>query len=91
MAHPRRELETARIAGELEKVKSVDQVIFWERVKKTCHDCADGEAPRGSKPWTCARVARKEVACNMADQWRPRVSYPHKNEKIRETMNYSKR
>lgn len=39
-----------------------------------CDNCADGEPPARSKPWTCARVMRKESACNMHDEWRPIVN-----------------
>ncbi len=84
MAHPRLEKfkREKRIDAMLELSRVWTDDDFWgnrlvkrndtRKKENSCHDCADGEAPRRSKPWTCARVARKEVACNMADQWRPK-------------------
>lgn len=50
---------------------------------KYCGNCADGEPPVRSKPWTCARVFRKEQACNNADKWKP-LPKPQNSKKTKE-------
>ena len=60
------------VLSDIDIIAEICPLDDTRKKENSCHDCADGEAPRRSKPWTCARVARKEVACNMADQWRPK-------------------